>query len=172
MNRLGSCLRYPKNKKRMFTEVLQLKGYNSLSGMTQALCDKIATGKFNAIIESSDQYFYLTPVWGQAIERGCRLFCTGPLNTDSFIRCIGEVNREQLADFGGILYELLFSARRVKLESNAGTHLTYKMNAGSLPGRIMTKLKMTTMSTVWPPTGVLSSEGDATFLGASFRSKV
>ncbi|MFT5711266.1 MAG: 2,5-dihydroxypyridine 5,6-dioxygenase [Halioglobus sp.] len=147
------------------TEVLQLKGYNNLSDMTQALCDRIATGNFNAIIESSDQYFYLTPVWGQAIKRGCRLFCTGALNTDAFIRCIGKVNREQLADFGGVLYQLILSARRVKLESSAGTHLTFRMNTGSLPGRIMTKLKMTTMSTVWPPTGDLSSKSDATFLG-------
>jgi leucyl aminopeptidase (aminopeptidase T) len=147
------------------TEVLQLQDFQSQEQIVDSLCSAIAAGNFDAVCELSDQYFYPTRVWGKAIQLGCRLFSMGSMQQASFIRCIGKVNREKLAEFGAALYDLVKDARRVKLETSAGTHLTFKMNTGSLLGRIATRLKLTTMSEIWEPTGNLGHEGDATFLG-------
>ena len=146
-------------------EILQLRQYSSLPDMIDAMCNTIAAGNYRAVCELSDRYFYPTRVWGQAINKGCRLYSTGSMDTPAFIRCIGEVNHEKLAEFGKLLYGIMMRARRVKLESDSGTRISCRMNTGSLSGRILSRLKLTSMSQVWQPTGALSPDGGATFLG-------
>jgi leucyl aminopeptidase (aminopeptidase T) len=147
------------------TDIVQLRQWSSATDRADALCEKITAGDFTAVCELSDQYFYLTPVWGQAMRKGCRLFSIGSMDKASFIRCIGEVDREKLAALGEALHQLIEGARHVQLETDAGTSIHFRMNTNSLAGRIMTKLRLSAMSQVWSPTGTLRQGGSATFLG-------
>jgi hypothetical protein len=147
------------------TEIFRLQGFSSLTVMVDALCEKITAGNYDAVCELSDRYFYPTRVWGQVVQKGSRLYSMGSMDAPAFIRCIGEVNHENLAVFSMELYRLLVKTRRVQLESTSGTRISFKMNASSLTGRILSKMKLTTMSQVWQPTGTLSQGGSATFLG-------
>ena len=147
------------------TEILQLGHLSSSTEMVRVLCDRIASGEFNAICEMADQYFYLTPVWGQAMEEAARLYSVGAMDRAAFVRCVGQVDHARLAELGDALYQILRGARRVRLETGAGTSIRFRMNTGSLLGRIMSRLRLTAMSQVWRPTGTLKPGGGATFLG-------
>lgn len=146
-------------------EIFQLQGFSGLTEMIDALCKKISAGNYDAVCELSDRYFYPTRVWGQAVQKGCRVYALGPMDRSAFVRCIGEVNHEKLAEFGMTLYRLVTKARRVQLESTSGTRISLRMNTSSLTGRILSRMKLTAMSQVWQPTGTLSQGGSATFLG-------
>ena len=67
------------------TEILQLGHLSSSTEMVRVLCDRIASGEFNAICEMADQYFYLTPVWGQAMEEAARLYSVGAMDRAAFV---------------------------------------------------------------------------------------
>jgi 2,5-dihydroxypyridine 5,6-dioxygenase len=147
------------------TEILQLQCFSGLTEMIDALCEKITAGNYDAVCELSSRYFYPTRVWGQAVQKGCRLYSVGAMDASAFIRCIGNVNHEKLAEFGMELYRQVVKGRRVRLESEAGTRISFKMNTSSLTGRILSKMKLTAMSQVGLPTGTLGQTGSATFLG-------
>lgn len=147
------------------TDIFQLDGFSGLDEMITALCEKIAEGNYDAVCELSHRYFYPTRAWGQAVQRGCRVYALGPIDRSAFVRCIGEVNHEKLAEFGEALYRVVTKARRVRLETSAGTRISFRMNSSSLVGRVLAKMRLTRMSQVWKPTGSLSLGGGATFLG-------
>ena len=147
------------------TDIFQLQGCYSLSEIITTLSEKIAAGAYDAVCEMSEQYFYPTSVWSQAVQNGCRVYALGPMDTPAFTRCIGEVDHDKLSEFGMILYSLLTKARRVQLDSELGTRISFRMNTSSLIGRILSKLKLTTMSQVWQPSGTVGRGGGATFLG-------
>ena len=147
------------------TDIFELRDFSSLKDMVDALSGKISAGNYDAVCELSYRYFYPTRVWGQALQRGCRIYALGPMDRSAFVRCIGEVNHAKLEKFGMALYRLVSKARHVQLETASGTRISCRMNTSSLTGRILAKLKLTDLSQVWLPTGILSRDGGATFLG-------
>lgn len=147
------------------TEILDLRNLDSEAAMVDALCSAMNEGNFAGVCEFSDRYFYLTPVWRHGVQKGCRLLCTGSMTEESLIRCIGEVDRDRMWELGMTLYRLLLDASRIRIETPAGTRISCRMNTGSLVGRVLSKLHLSSMSQVWRPTGKLQKRGGATFLG-------
>jgi len=135
------------------------------SDMIPALSDHIEHGRYAAVIELSEQSFYPTRVWSQASKSGSRVYSLGPMDAGSFVRCLGTVHHARLHEFGRGLYGLLMRARRVRVGSDSGTDIVFRMNNASISAKVLSKLRRMERSTVWQPSGILMPGVDATFLG-------
>jgi len=148
----------------MDAEVCLVGDLPTLQAMVEQLSSRVRAGHFAAICELSEQYFYPTRVWGLAVEAGCKVYGLGPLDERALIGCVGEVDHAGLARFGQTLHRLLVHARKVRIESEAGTSFSCRMTGRGLVARLLGRLPSADRSTVWPPCGV-PTVGTATFLG-------
>lgn len=146
------------------TDVLSLIEFSEITEMVQAITNKIEFGNYDAICELSGCYFYTTKVWPTAVQNNCRLYAPGPINLRSFERCIGKINHNFVYEFGKVLENILLTARKIEIHSDLGTMLTFKMVSPTIVRKILCKLRLTHLSTVWHPTGLLRKGGSATFL--------
>ena len=162
----------------MIAEELCLRQYSTLEDQIQALRERIKQGNYNVLCELSRQYFYPSGIWEESVRAGRRVYCTGPIDSDCFRRCISDINQQALMDMGQSLGELLHSADTVKITSPAGTHLVGRMQpsgmyekalaklpTGSLPDRAMNRLGLGQRSAIWSSTGALRRQGGSTFMG-------
>jgi 2,5-dihydroxypyridine 5,6-dioxygenase len=146
------------------TDIIRLHTFPGLSEQEKALVEKIANGKYDAVCELSGQYFYPSAVWKKALQKGCRVYSLGAIDSDSFIRCIGKTDHVKLYNFGLLLYRLLCRSRTVQIYTESGTNITCKMTSQRLMVKILTRLKLMQRSKVFRPDGMLKTRSSATFM--------
>ncbi len=148
------------------SEVFELDSSLSLPDMAHVLTEKIERDSFDIICELSGQYFYQTTAWQRALQLGARLYSLGGLKVDDFIRCVGKADHTLMHEFGVNLREIIGKAKSVQIITEKGTDIRFDMNIG-LIHRIIAKLtgKQRPYAYVTPPSGKLSHDVPATFLG-------
>jgi leucyl aminopeptidase (aminopeptidase T) len=148
------------------TELLKLDAAQPLIEQAADLAEHIRRGRFNAICELSDQYFYLTEAWPTASEMGARVYSIAGLDSESFIRCIGGVNHEQMFTLGMALRELLLISRNLEIRSAKGTHIHMKLG-WNLLDRLMARILTRWRGNVDYPSGYRGGflGGQLAFLG-------
>jgi leucyl aminopeptidase (aminopeptidase T) len=148
------------------SEVFELDACLSLPEMAHALTEKIERDSFDVMCELSEQYFYQTTAWQRALQLGARLYSLGGLKADDFIRCVGKADHTLMHEFGVNLREVIGKAKSVQIITEKGTDIRLDMNIG-LVHRIIAKLtgKQRPYAYVTPPSGKLSHDVPATFLG-------
>lgn len=144
-------------------EVCLVGDLPGLQAMVEELSSRVRAGRFAAVCELSEQYFYPTRVWGAAVESGCKVYGLGPLDERALIECVGKVDHPGLARFGQELHRLLVHAQSIRIESDAGTSFSCRMTGRGLLARVLGRLPNAGRSTVWPPCGA-PTQGAATFL--------
>jgi len=169
----------------MRADHLSLEGFPDLTGQIQMLRDKIESGDFQVLCELSEQYFYPSGIWEDAVRKGFRVYSMGPLDAASFLRCIGLVNQDKLMEFGDLLEQVISQARQIHVSTSAGTNLLCRMQPvgvfekllssvkqGGLSDRVLAKIGLSQRSIVWSPSGLLKKSSGATFLGGqlAFRA--
>jgi leucyl aminopeptidase (aminopeptidase T) len=123
-----SSIRDSINQRGARVEILALNPEKGLQSMSQELTARIRQGTFNVICELSEHYLYQTPAWQEALKTGARLYSIGGLDTESFIRCIGQVNHEEMFQFGMELRKIFLKAHSIQILSNKGTDITIQMH--------------------------------------------
>ncbi|MBI4687088.1 MAG: hypothetical protein HY756_04815 [Nitrospirae bacterium] len=109
-------------------EMFHLDSNMTLPDMAQILTEKIQKGKYDAIFELSEQYFYQTSAWKAATDMGCRGYSLAGLDQDAFIRCVGQVAHESIFQFGENLKEAINRAKSILIRTKEGTSLKMMMN--------------------------------------------
>lgn len=97
----------------MRADHLSLEGFPDLTGQIQMLRDKIESGDYQVLCELSEQYFYPSGIWEDAVRKGRRVYSMGPLDAASFLRCIGLVSQHNLMEFGDLLKQVISQARQI-----------------------------------------------------------
>lgn len=144
-------------------EVCLVGDLPSVQAMVEELSSRVHAGRFAAVCELSEQYFYPTRVWGVAVESNCKVYGLGPLDERALIECVGKVDHAALARFGQTLHRLLVHARSIRIESDAGTSFSCRMTGSGLLARLLGQLPNADRSAVWPPCGA-PTQGAVTFL--------
>lgn len=133
-------------------DLVELDATLPLAEQAAQLAEHIRRGRFKAICELSDYYFYLTEAWRAAYEIGARVYSIAGLDAESFIRCIGSVDHAQMFAFGMALRELLLTSRRFEVRSTSGTNV--RMELGwSLLDRLAAKIRRGPRAYMTHPSG-------------------
>jgi 2,5-dihydroxypyridine 5,6-dioxygenase len=146
------------------TDIVRLQTISELSGMIKALVNKIDNENYDVVCELSERYFYPSMVWKRAVQKGCRIYSLGGMDSASFIRCIGQVDYKRLYKFGLLLYKILNKSGDIKIITEAGTNLTCQLTSQSLIVKILARLKLMQRSILWRPDGKLKAKSSATFM--------
>jgi hypothetical protein len=146
-------------------DFLQLDPDWELPIVLKELTDRIEDGRFDAICELSEQYFYPTAVWARAVQLGGRVYRLGAVNAETFIRCVGQVDQERMYGFGLRLRAVLKRSMSAHVVSKAGTDLSFQLRFGSLSRKVLSKLGLQKRAWVGLPSGFLTTERPSTFLG-------
>ena len=121
-------------------DLLELDATLSRAEQAAQLAEHIRRGRYQAICELSDQYFYLTEAWRAAYDIGARVYSIAGLDAESFIRCIGSVDHAQMFALGMALRKLLLTSRRFEVRSASGTNISMKLG-WSLLDRLAAKTR-------------------------------
>jgi len=81
----------------------------------------------DAIVEFARTYLITTRAFQRALDAGARHLCLTGMDGDMMIRCIGNVSLPALKRFGGALVRLTERAKEVRVTSEAGTDLRFRM---------------------------------------------
>lgn len=155
--------------------LLDLDSGRPVSALARDLVDRMAAG-FDVICElSAANTFYSTPVWNQAHLAGARLYSLSTLDTDAFVRCVGEVDHRLVYQLGVQICQVLKSARRMHIRTAQGTDLGFAMDWGrveSVLKKIRNRFLHPSLFRGWRqepyvavPTGLLDHGVSVTFLG-------
>jgi len=106
-----------------FAEVLELDSALPLPEQAGQLAQHIRQGRYQAICELSEGYFYLTPAWEVARVQGARVFSLQGLDEESFVRCVAHVDHDLVFQFGLALARSLQRARTLHVTSERGTDI-------------------------------------------------
>jgi leucyl aminopeptidase (aminopeptidase T) len=159
-----------------YPELFELNSNLKLADMSRELIERNERGAFDVICELSEQYFYHTPAWQRALQRGSRIYSLAGLNTDAFIRCIGKVNHNSMLKFGKVLKTNLKKAKSIKIYTKKGTKITFKMDnnfiSRFLPGlennialRIISRLTRKRRSYITFGSSKQIKKGQSAFMG-------
>lgn len=121
-------------------EILDLDAGTPLTEQAKHLATYIRRGRFRAICELSEQYFYLTEAWPAAHESGARAYSLAGLDAPAFIRCIGQVDHQRMFALGMALRERLLTSRRLEIRSANGTDISVKLGWGPAD-RLLAKIR-------------------------------
>lgn len=146
------------------TEIFTLNSNLKLPDMAQELTDKIEKGAFDIVCELSEQSIYQTLVWERALQLGSRIYSLGGMDSNAFIRCVGEVNHNLMFQFGLTLRGTLEQADALQIITKEGTNIKLRMNT-NLISRFISKLKRKQGSCIWYPSGILTEDIKYSFLG-------
>ena len=124
------------------TSLLELNSDLESADKLKELLHRIENGNFDAICELSAQFFFMTVAWQKASELGCRIYSLGAVDTDSFIRCVGQSDYRLMYQFGTALVKTLRKAKSIQILTEQGTHIEFKMIPSSLLNRILSKLRL------------------------------
>lgn len=130
------------------------------------LTAKIESEHYDAICELSEQYFYPTIAWRNALQRNARIYSLAGMDAQSFIRCIGQVNHESMFRLGTKLNQLLKTAKTIHIRTAKGTDIRFRMQAQM--NRILRSLLKSMkkeLSYVMAQSGTPVQPGQCTFLG-------
>jgi 2,5-dihydroxypyridine 5,6-dioxygenase len=133
-------------------DLLELDATLPLAEQAAQLAEYIRCGRFKAICELSDYYFYLTEAWRAAYEIGARVYSIAGLDAESFIRCIGSVDQAQMFALGMALRKLLLTSRRFEVRSTSGTNIRMKFGWGLLD-RLAAKIRRGPRAYMTHPSG-------------------
>ncbi len=145
-------------------EIFALNSELALAEQARQLTEKIRQGSFNAICELSEQYFYLTSAWKEALEIGARIFSLAGLDAASFVRCVGKVNHEGMFRFGMALKNILQGVRQLHIHTQNGTDIQMQLSLNPF-NRLAARFKRGRRAFIWPPCGILDDKTRTTFLG-------
>ena len=147
------------------TDLLELNSDWDLPAVLKELAGRIEQGRFDAICELSEQYFYPTAVWTKAVQLGGRVYRLGAINAETFVRCVGQVDQERMYGFGLALRIVLQQATSVHVVTTEGTDLRFQLRSGSLIRRVLSRLGVRKRAWVGLPSGIWTEERRSTFLG-------
>lgn len=162
--RVASAIKAYAEKRGGRCEIFTLNSDLTLADQARKLTEKIGQGSFNAICELSEQYFYLTPAWKEALETGARIFSLAGLDAASFIQCVGKVNHERMFQFGMTLKKLLQGSSRLRVHSQNGADIQMKLSQNPF-SRLVTRLQKGSRAYILSPCGILNDKTRTTFLG-------
>jgi len=196
-DRVAEAIQTQAGRRGCRTDILELNEALSVMGQAEQIAERVQRGSYHAICELPEQYFYMTPVWKVAREKGARIFSLAGLDAPSFVRCVGGVNHSRMFDFGVALRRLIETAYTVTVTANNGTNIRMRLGLqhGRLHGfvapvprgvrqaarRVAQRAGLTGLANrlqtrppqafVLDPSGVLDSNTRGTFLGGqlSFR---
>jgi leucyl aminopeptidase (aminopeptidase T) len=84
-------------------------------------------------IEFAVTYTLYSSAHREAIAAGCRYFCLPGMDVDMMVRTIGQVNYPLLEEMAGVLYELSYQAKEIRITSLAGTDLVVQPDPQAPP---------------------------------------
>jgi len=145
-------------------ERLDLGAWSDRRAMTGELTAVIAAGRYEAICELSEDYFYQTAAWSKAVELGGRIYALTGLDAEAFCRCIGQVDHAQMYALGAAIHKILRRTSHLRITSRAGTDLAFPMRA-STGARALLKLRGIPRPQVFSPTGRPVQRGNISLLG-------
>jgi leucyl aminopeptidase (aminopeptidase T) len=144
------------------TSLLELNIGPESTDRLKELLKRIENGNFDAICELSAQFFFMTVAWKKASELGCRTYSLGAVDTNSFIRCVGQSDHMLMYQFGTALAKTLRQAKSIQILTEQGTHIEFKMNPSSLLNRTLSKLRMikgaSQRSWIWLPSTFMAGQ--------------
>lgn len=164
-------------------EILQLNSTLPLPEQAEQLAGHIRRGNYQAICELSEGYFYLTPAWQAAREKGSRIYSLQGLDEESFLRCVARVDHDLVFQFGLAVRQRLQRTRRLRITSPRGTDLRMAMGLGQgrrlvsrvrrpvlrfarkLSAKLARLLEPGPQPFAFDPCGVLDKDTTGTFLG-------
>ena len=146
------------------TERFTLTHGLSLKEQAQALSDVIENGAYDLICELSEQYFYHTDCWKTARRKGARILSIAGLNSDAFIRCIGQVDHQAMFAFGMLLKRHLQNTKSLRIFSDNGTDLQMKFQLNPIL-KLLYKSGNSAKPVIHQPCGRLTNRVRSTFLG-------
>lgn len=85
----------------------------------------------DAMVEFARTYLITTKAFQRALRAGARHLCLTGMNADMMVRCIGGVSLPAMQRFGRALARLTRNAKAIRVTSNAGTDIRFRI--GSRP---------------------------------------
>ncbi len=145
------------------SEVLVLDPVQCLEDQSRQLVKRIEQG-VDVICEFSKRYFYLTSSWQVAERAGVRAYSLAGMDSEAFIRCVGEVDHDAMFEFGEALTGRLGEIKSLRVFSGNGTDLAMAVKPGTLR-RIVNKALKRPRLRLEHLEGRLGNGSRSTFLG-------
>lgn len=147
--------------------VHELRPEQTKAQHVEQLIGVLENNQFQAICETSGQYFYNTQVWRKAHQKNIYTYALGSLSLDAFSRCVGQVDNQAMYELGEKIVARLRQASVIRITQENGTDLRMDMN---MPGfyNLLAKARLLKpySSRVFKPSGYLfKGPKKSTFLG-------